>query len=378
MLQQTQVATVRDYFERFVARVSRRRTRWRPPTSSKCCGCGKASATIAGRGNCTRRRRKSSPSTAADFPQTSTSCKTLPGIGRYTAGAIASIAFDQRAPILEANTIRLLSRLIAYRDDPLNAGRPARAVASGRRHPAAKRRRPIQSGADGARLARLHAERTRSATSARSPACVRRTRPACSTKSRGRKPKQTYTELREAAVVVRRNGRVLMRAVRRRRTLGRPVGLSRDSRSKPKGRSSPDEEIVDKVREQTGITCAPGTAAQDDQARRHALPHHARLLRGQVRLGPRPARPLDRKTNCRLAAEHDRPQLDQLAIRKAIEQRTQRRHRSATLLHLRLLFNSVPRADRPPRRYPARASAIRRRESHRRRPLPAARRRRAS
>ena len=47
--------------------------------------------------------------------------QSLPGIGRYTAGAIASIAFGQRAPILEANTIRLLSRLIAYRDDPTKA-----------------------------------------------------------------------------------------------------------------------------------------------------------------------------------------------------------------------------------------------------------------
>ena len=84
----------------------------------------------------------------------------LPGIGRYTAGAIASIAFDQRAPILEANTIRLLSRLIAYRDDPLSAGRPARALASRRGNSAAEERCPVQSGADGAWLARLHAERT--------------------------------------------------------------------------------------------------------------------------------------------------------------------------------------------------------------------------
>ena len=36
---------------------------------------------------------------------------SLPGIGRYTAGAIVSIAFDKPAPILEANTIRLFTRL---------------------------------------------------------------------------------------------------------------------------------------------------------------------------------------------------------------------------------------------------------------------------
>ncbi|MEK6246843.1 MAG: NUDIX domain-containing protein, partial [Planctomycetales bacterium] len=38
----------------------------------------------------------------------------LPGIGRYTAGAILSIAFDAREPILEANTIRLFARLLGY------------------------------------------------------------------------------------------------------------------------------------------------------------------------------------------------------------------------------------------------------------------------
>ena len=64
------------------------------------------------------RASKSWPSTTASFRKTSSELQSLPGIGRYTAGAIASIAFDKRAPILEANTIRLLSRLIAYRDDP--------------------------------------------------------------------------------------------------------------------------------------------------------------------------------------------------------------------------------------------------------------------
>jgi A/G-specific adenine glycosylase len=45
----------------------------------------------------------------------------LPGIGRYTAGAILSIAFDAREPILEANTTRLLTRLVAYRGEPTAA-----------------------------------------------------------------------------------------------------------------------------------------------------------------------------------------------------------------------------------------------------------------
>jgi A/G-specific adenine glycosylase len=49
------------------------------------------------------------------FPREMEAVRRLPGIGRYTAGAILSIAFDQPQPILEANTIRLYSRLLAYR-----------------------------------------------------------------------------------------------------------------------------------------------------------------------------------------------------------------------------------------------------------------------
>ena len=42
----------------------------------------------------------------------------LPGIGRYTAGAILSIAFDQDAPILDANVIRVMARVHAVTGDP--------------------------------------------------------------------------------------------------------------------------------------------------------------------------------------------------------------------------------------------------------------------
>ena len=52
------------------------------------------------------------------FPRDVVTLQTLPGIGRYTAGAIASFAFGVRAPIVEANTLRLYSRLLALRDDP--------------------------------------------------------------------------------------------------------------------------------------------------------------------------------------------------------------------------------------------------------------------
>ena len=42
---------------------------------------------------------------------------SLPGIGRYTAGAIASVAYDQRAPVLDGNVTRVLARLFAVQGD---------------------------------------------------------------------------------------------------------------------------------------------------------------------------------------------------------------------------------------------------------------------
>ncbi len=45
------------------------------------------------------------------LPSTSTELLTIPGIGRYTAGAIASIAFKKRAPIVDGNVGRIVARL---------------------------------------------------------------------------------------------------------------------------------------------------------------------------------------------------------------------------------------------------------------------------
>ena len=54
------------------------------------------------------------------FPDNVTDVRNLPGIGRYTAGAILSIAFGRRLPILEANTLRLHARLLALRGNLLH------------------------------------------------------------------------------------------------------------------------------------------------------------------------------------------------------------------------------------------------------------------
>jgi len=60
-----------------------------------------------------------------DFPQTVSELQRLPGVGRSTAGAISSLAFDNPAPILDGNVRRILCRLFALQD-------PARSTASER------------------------------------------------------------------------------------------------------------------------------------------------------------------------------------------------------------------------------------------------------
>ncbi|MCA9118164.1 MAG: NUDIX domain-containing protein, partial [Planctomycetaceae bacterium] len=55
------------------------------------------------------------------FPRDPVAIAGLPGIGRYTAGAIASFAFDLPAPIVEANTLRLYCRLMGFDGNPRSA-----------------------------------------------------------------------------------------------------------------------------------------------------------------------------------------------------------------------------------------------------------------
>ncbi len=120
MLQQTQVATVKPYFERFLRRFRSIRA---------LAGAEEEDVARLWEGLGYYRRARQLHQAArqilarhgGEFPRDAESVRRLPGIGRYTAGAILSIAFDAREPILEANTTRLFSRLLAYRGDPASA-----------------------------------------------------------------------------------------------------------------------------------------------------------------------------------------------------------------------------------------------------------------
>jgi len=117
MLQQTQVAAVVPYFERFLAAFP----------SLHCLAAADEQDVLRlweGLGYYRRARdlhRASRILVAAnggELPRAPEAWRDLPGIGRYMLGAILSQAFDERLPIVEANSLRVLSRLFALRDDP--------------------------------------------------------------------------------------------------------------------------------------------------------------------------------------------------------------------------------------------------------------------
>jgi A/G-specific adenine glycosylase len=128
MLQQTQVATVRPYFEKFVAR-------WPDFTSLAAAEDAELMAAWAGLGYYARARNLLACARAVAnlhggvLPDTEAGLRTLPGLGAYTAAAIAAIAFGRRAVVVDANVERVVARLFAL-PQPLPAGRPAIRIAT--------------------------------------------------------------------------------------------------------------------------------------------------------------------------------------------------------------------------------------------------------
>lgn len=116
MLQQTTVAAVVPYLERFLAAL---------PTLETLADASEQDVLRLweGLGYYSRARnlRKAAQTIVADFegamPVSVEAIQSLSGIGRYTAGAIASFAFGQQAAIVEANTARFYARLIGLDEE---------------------------------------------------------------------------------------------------------------------------------------------------------------------------------------------------------------------------------------------------------------------
>ncbi|MDX2223160.1 MAG: A/G-specific adenine glycosylase [Rhodospirillaceae bacterium] len=117
MLQQTTVAAVKPYFERFLAR-------WPTVADLAAAPLDDVLAAWAGLGYYARARNlhACARAVASDhggvFPDTEAGLRALPGIGPYTAAAIAAIAFGRRAVVVDGNVERVMARLHDV-DEPL-------------------------------------------------------------------------------------------------------------------------------------------------------------------------------------------------------------------------------------------------------------------
>jgi len=123
MLQQTTVAAVKPYYARFLAR-------W--PTVRDLARAEDAAVMTewAGLGYYARARnllkcaRVVTDEQGGCFPDTEAALRALPGVGTYTAAAIAAIAFGRRAVVVDGNVERVMARLFAV-ETPLPEAKPA-------------------------------------------------------------------------------------------------------------------------------------------------------------------------------------------------------------------------------------------------------------
>ncbi len=129
MLQQTTVAAVGPYFARFLVR-------WPTVTDLAAADDAEVMAAWAGLGYYARARNllacaRAVAARGGAFPGTEAELRELPGLGAYTAAAVAAIAFGERATVVDANVERVVARLFAI-EEPLPAARKAiRARAEG-------------------------------------------------------------------------------------------------------------------------------------------------------------------------------------------------------------------------------------------------------
>ncbi|MGY6708688.1 MAG: A/G-specific adenine glycosylase [Rhizobiaceae bacterium] len=134
MLQQTTVATVKSYYHAFLER-------WPDVEALAAAETSEVMKAWAGLGYYSRARnlKKCAETVVAEnsgrFPATEAGLAALPGIGPYTAAAIAAIAFDRPAPVVDGNVERVFTRIHAI-ETPLPAAKPEIRAAVARLVPA--------------------------------------------------------------------------------------------------------------------------------------------------------------------------------------------------------------------------------------------------
>jgi A/G-specific adenine glycosylase len=209
MLQQTTVKAVAPYFLRFV-------TRWPNVESLAAAPLQDVLKAWAGLGYYARARNLHACAQAVvqrhagEFPPEEDALRALPGIGAYTAAAIAAIAFDRPAVPVDGNIERVVSRLFAV-EEPMPAAKPAiRQLAQ-----------TLTPGSRAGDFAQALMDLGASICSPQRPACVLcPLTEGCEARRRGdpeifpfKAPKRTGTLRRGAAfVALRADGMVLLRS----------------------------------------------------------------------------------------------------------------------------------------------------------------------
>ncbi len=133
MLQQTGTATVAPYFARFLAT-------WPTVADLAAADDGALMQAWAGLGYYARARNLLAAAravVATGWPRDEAGLRGLPGVGAYTAAAIAAIAFGQRAVVVDGNVERVVARLFAV-ETPLPTARRALYVLADTLTPAAR------------------------------------------------------------------------------------------------------------------------------------------------------------------------------------------------------------------------------------------------
>jgi A/G-specific adenine glycosylase len=159
MLQQTTVAAVGPYFARFLER-------WPTVEALAAADDADVMAAWAGLGYYARARNllacaRAVAARGGAFPDSEDGLRALPGLGAYTAAAVAAIAFDRRAAVVDANVERVVARLYAI-SEPLPKARARDPGAGGGIDPRQTPRR-FRAGDDGSGIGGLHGRGLRAA-----------------------------------------------------------------------------------------------------------------------------------------------------------------------------------------------------------------------
>ena len=281
MLQQTRVETVVPYFLRFVERFPDVR-RLAAATEAEVLALWSGLGLLLARARAPSRGPDRRRGSERPFSRGRGGLDALPGVGRYTAGAVVSIAFGKPAPILDGNVARVLTRLYGLRGDPRSAtlNRELWTLAEGFLPRRSISR--LQPGAHGARCARLHAA-VPAMPCLSAPRGLRResrrtSRSGCRSFARGRSDGGG-----DGAPLSRREGKNPLLSPDANgapeRSLGASTGRMRQGRaSAGSDRSGSARDLRDRSR--TWVRSLAG------EAQHHEPPHHAPRVRSGARSAP--------------------------------------------------------------------------------------------